>query len=416
MGSQVVTMSAADRETFLQQINEIAAAAVAKGIGPALDERLKPLTEKQLSYMEEMLATAKRNEDRQKPAKEKGLLFARVCRAYGMAALATKQAATAESALFYAKQAWGADDAVVKSLQASIAAQAGNLVRPDWSSEIIELLRNETVIDRIPGIRTIPMPVGSMTFRRQSGAATASYVGESVNVSPTQQSVELLTATYKKLMAVTPVSNDLLRFAGPEADAFVRDDLVLVYRIRKDLACLRGDGTQQTPMGILNLTASGNKFNQTGTVLANVQADLAKLIRLVQEANVPLTEENGAWVFAPRTRWGIYNMTATTGNYVFRSEMDQGRLLGFRFFATNQIPTNLNGTQSEIHFICGPQWALLDSLNMQVEAFYGGAYWDGAAIQSGISRDETVIRIVGEHDFQPRHAVGAAIHQQTTWA
>ena len=43
---------------------------------------------------------------------------------------------------------------------------------------------------------------------------------------------------------------------------------------------------------IFNWLASANKFASAGTSLANQQTDLAKAVRLVEEGNVPLTNDN----------------------------------------------------------------------------------------------------------------------------
>src|SRR5260221_6908252 len=51
---------------------------------------------------------------------------------------------------------------------------------------------------------------------------------------------------------MVPVSNDMMRYADPAADAFVRDDLVKVIALREDKAFLFGDGTADSPRGYLS--------------------------------------------------------------------------------------------------------------------------------------------------------------------
>lgn len=400
------------------QLDALLTEMAEKALGPKLTEALKPLSEKQQSLMSEMLEIQKRQEQRTKPDSEKGLMFARFARALFLGKGDMEQAA------FEVKKYWGADDPVLKGLDGSMklknlaagnAAAAGNIVIPEWSREWIELLRNQTIIRGLPGIRTFPMPVGAITMRKQSIAGVAYYVGEAANITKSDQNVNLLNMVYKKLAALTVVSNDLLRFAGPEADAFVRDDLLLVSAIREDLAFLLGDGTVGTPVGIFNFSAAANKFASAGTTLANQQADLAKSIRKLQEGNVPLTLENGFFLMAPRTYWGLFNLVSTTGNYIFRDELSRGRLLGYPIRVSNQIPINVgatgtgSGAASMLLFVHSPSCLIGDSLNVQVDVFYNGAYYDGSAVVSGISTDETVIRVLREHDFALRHDVGASV-------
>lgn len=413
-----VNLTKAELDALLTQAAE-------KALGDKLTESLKPLTEKQQGLMAEMLEIQKRGEQREKKPEEKGLMFARHARAMYLGK------GDPERAIFEVKKQWGPDDPVLKGLEGTVklkgltvgnAASAGNLVIPEWSREFIELLRNQAVVRGLAGIRTMPMPVGAMGIRKQTGAGTAYYVGEAVNITASTQATSTLQLVYKKLAALTVISNDLLRFAGPEADAFVRDDLLLISALREDLAFLVGDGQANTPVGILNWTANGNKFASAGTSLANTQADLAKLIRKLQEGNVPLTPENGYFLMSPRTYWGIYNLTTTTGDYVFAEEMRRGRLMGYQFRVTNQISNTAtsggvpdgSGAASILYFVHAPSCVIGESLNVQVDFFPNGAYYDGSAVVSGISTDESIIRVLREHDFALRHDVGASVDYNVT--
>jgi HK97 family phage major capsid protein len=413
-----VNMTKAELEAMLTSVAE-------KALGDKFTD-LAPLNQKQMDLMTEMLEIQKRAEYRDKPAEEKGLMFARQARAMFLGN------GDPERAVFEVKKRWGSDDPVLKGLEGTVklknltvgsATGGGNIVIPEWSREWIELLRNQTVVRGLAGIRVLPMPVGAITLRKQGTAGTAYYVGESLNITKSDQTVNTVSMIYKKLAALTVVSNDLLRFAGPEADAFVRDDLLLVSALREDLAFLLGDGTSNTPVGILNWMAAGNKFASAGTSLANTQTDLAKAIRKLQEGNVPLMPSNGHWVMAPRTYWGIFNLTSTTGNYIFRDELQKGLLMGYPIHVTNQVPivgsstgAITGGAASFLFFVHAPSCLIGDSMNVQVDIFQNGTYYDGSVVVSGISTDETVIRVLREHDFALRHDVGASVVYNETIA
>jgi hypothetical protein len=51
---------------------------------------------------------------------------------------------------------------------------------------------------------------------------------------------------------------------------------------------------------------------------------------------------------------------------------------------------------------------------VQVDVFPGGAYQDGSVVVSGISNDETPIRIIKEMDFNMRYQEAAAVHTGVT--
>lgn len=394
-------------------------ARVEKILGPALVEGLKPFTEKQASAMDELMVkmAAQRVNAPPKPDSEKGLMFARQARAMALGK------GDPERAKFEVKRAWGESDPVlkgldetirIKNLSVSSAESAGNIVIPEYSQEWIDLLRNRAVVRSFA--RTMPMGRGAITMRKQLSAGTAYYVGEAQNITKSDQTVGKFTLSYKKLAALTVVSNDLLRQAGPEADRFVRDDLLAIAALREDLAFLRGDGTEYTPRGILNWTDATHKSNQTATTLAGYDADLALMIRSLEQANIPLTEQNGVFIGAPRTKWGLYKLAAGTDTGVrpYRTWVENGRLMGYRALTTNQVPITVGGSSSELYFVHADSCIIGDSMNVQLDVFNNGAYHDGSVVVSGISTDETVIRLLSEHDFGMRYDKAAYVLQAVT--
>ena len=61
------------------------------------------------------------------------------------------------------------------------------------------------------------------------------------------------------------------------------------------------------------------------------------------------------------------------------------------------------GTSSEIYFGCFAHAVIGESLGMLVDASTEAAYYDGSQVQAAFSRDQTVIRVMTEHDFALRH-------------
>jgi HK97 family phage major capsid protein len=310
-------------------------------------------------------------------------------------------------------------DAQIKSLSANNATAAGDMVFPTYDPEWIALLRNNAVVRGTPGVRTIPMPRGAMSIRQQLTAATAYYIAENDNITPSNQTVGRKNLSYKKLTALTVVSNDLLRFAGTEADQFVQDDLLQVAALKEDGAFLMGNPPADAafPQGIRYQTAAANVFAAGGTALSNYQADLTKAVRLVQEANVPAAPGNSFWYMSPGQFWAIYALATTSGDWVFAQELSAGRLLGFGVRITTQLTPGAGviavgaGTNGLIMFAHAPSLIIADSMQRSIAAYPGGAYYDNtaAAVLSGISRDETVFVQISEHDFCQKYDKAVAI-------
>jgi HK97 family phage major capsid protein len=117
-------------------------------------------------------------------------------------------------------------------MMADVGASGGFVVPPDYVAELIEVLRPMAMV-RDSGPLVLAMPRGTMQMPRQNQAATASYGGETQAIPVSQQAVGQIVATYKELIVLTPVTNDLLRYSDPNGDAIVRDDLAQVIARRR---------------------------------------------------------------------------------------------------------------------------------------------------------------------------------------
>ena len=335
-------------------------------------------------------------------------------------------------------------DPVTRALVTAIGASGGFIVPPDYVNEIIELLRPKAVV-RSADPRTIPMPRGTMTMPAQTAPGSAGYGTEIAKIASSQQTVGQIVASFKKLTALVPVSNDMMRYADPAVDAFVRDDLVKIVALREDLAFLLGDGTQAAPMGYTgfanryavvqggsagiwlsaaNSTAAvgGNFITSTESyTLATVASELGGLVNKLDTANVP--ETNRVWFMHPRSFNYLYNVQNSLGVYVYRDEISKGKLLGHTFKKTTQIPINLydaNGANKDCSFIILAEMdesMILDSMTLELAVSREGMYVDGGGTTwSAFQSDQTLIRAIAEHDFQIRHDAAVAVDQYVRWA
>lgn len=320
-------------------------------------------------------------------------------------------------AVDYARKTWKDDASVVKALEAQNSAAGGILIQPDQSEEIIELLRPMEIV-RALGAQTAPMPNGTLSLPKQTGGATASYVGESQDLVASQQAFASVNLTAKKLAALVPVSNDWLRRVVPGADAFIRNDMIEALRLAEDAAFLRGSGTAFTPKGIRNWVPSGNVIPANATVnLANVTIDLGKLILALENANVAFARPG--WMMSPRSKQYLMTVRDGNGNFAFRAEMLQGLLNGFPFKSTSQIPSNLGGgtNESEVYLCDFNDVVIGETMNMVIDASTEAAYIDPAtgALKSAFSADQTVVRLIEEHDLGVRHDEALAVLSAVLW-
>ncbi len=296
-----------------------------------------------------------------------------------------------------------------KAMTYSDFSAGGALVPEEFSNEVIGLLYPQLTVSSL-GADVIPMPNGNLTLPFLDTGITASYVGEIQNVSPTAQATGSLQLSAKKLSAVVPISNDLLRTPSARADKFVQGDMLMRLKVRADAAFLRGEGASGVPRGVRNWAVSGNVFSQSGTDLAAKVADLGKLVRLVQEQDVPL--EKTGYIFSPRTEWGLRNTLDSLGSFIFRQQMEAGTLMGHAFRSSTTVPNTLSTDKSEIVFGAFAHVLIGDTEQIEITAHPDGAYYDGSTVQSGVSQDVTPMRAIARHDLGCRYR-GKEISVQT---
>ena len=359
-----------------------------------------------------------------------GLQFAQVARAVAATKL---EGHPSEKATEYLNE-WGLQDtsqqvkdhleaqkiarqAMAKAQQAGAPTSGGFLVPETFSQEIIEFLRPMSVV-RQAGPRTMPMTTGTLRLPRVDEGSTATYIGESVDTPKTELKFGQVTLTWKKLAALVPISNDLLRYSAPSADMVVRDDVARAIAQAENAAFLRGLGTDASPKGLRYWVADDNVITANQTVSnPNVNDDLRDLILKLEENNIPMVRP--VWIMAPRSKQYLMTLQNTHGLYVFRDEVRRGMLWDWPIYTTTQIPVNLTVDSvtdtSEIFLVDMADAVLGESMSMRIDVSTEAAYVEGSNVRSAFTRDETAIRVITEHDFAMRRNESIAILKKVTW-
>ncbi|HWX48134.1 MAG TPA: phage major capsid protein [Roseomonas sp.] len=320
------------------------------------------------------------------------------------------------------------DAAVAKALNSAGTTTGGALIPQDFSTEVIELLRAETVI-RGNGPLVLPMPMGNLTIPRLAAGAQAGYQGELDDMAVSQQTFDDLQLNAKKLTSLVPVSNDLIRRSPIGVEELVRDDMINVIARREDLAFMIGDGSGNSPIGLLNLAAAGMKI--TGTALPDDNAERLTYVSGLLQAMLLMLQQNMSRMIRPRwimpfaTEAFLRTLRDGVGNFVFKDELDRGLLLGVPVSKSQQLATNINTGTTEAPVNNGSYLMLVDfadvvigeTYNITVDASAEASYKDGGGnVVSGFQRDQTVFRVITEHDMNLRHQASVAVAVLPGWA
>jgi len=145
-----------------------------------------------------------------------------------------------------------------------------------------------------------------------------------------------------------------------------------------------------------------------------VRAELGKLRLAVLNANIPMTQ--CGYIMSPRSLIFLESLNDANGNKAF-PEVAEGRLGMYPIGVTTSVPDNLGaGTnESEIYFGDFAQFMIGDTERVAIAASDVAAYDDGGTIRAAFSNDETVVRLIAEHDTQVRYDTAFAVLTGVVW-
>lgn len=146
----------------------------------------------------------------------------------------------------YAYSRAGLGRYVQKAMGTVSDAAGGVLIGFPTLGELIDLQRNMEAFASA-GARETGLPEnGRISYPRQTGGATAYWVGEAAQVTSSDQTTGNLLLEAKKLGVLVKINNELLKFApSPSTEGFIRYDMARVSALKADLAMLEGTGGLQ---------------------------------------------------------------------------------------------------------------------------------------------------------------------------
>ena len=290
------------------------------------------------------------------------------------------------------------------ALSGAVDAAGGVTIPRAQAEEVIALLRPRVTVIA-SGARVIDMPAGQVRHARQASSATASYGAENSATAESEPTFGNIDQSFKKLTALVPIGNSLLRHSSAAIMQLVRDDILDVMGLRKDLAFLRGDGSGNTPTGMGGFVLVGNTQTAVGTGAAVVEVALRRMVSRVQDANIGMVKPG--WIMRASTRNFLASLREPNhGSYLFPSIEQSNTLFGYPIQTTSQLPDNLGvgGDETEVFFADFNELMIGDSMKLAMGSSGEAAYVDvNGDTVSAFQNDLTLMRAIEEHDFAPRH-------------
>lgn len=254
-----------------------------------------------------------------------------------------------DAAAFYASKKYDDGDMAreFKALSATNPAAGGYLIPEIYLDQIIELLYSKTVIFEL-GAQKVPMANGNLNIPKMTGGARATWGGEARKIAKTQPTYGNIRLSAKRLEAIVPQTRELLMSTNYSADQLFANDLTRRMELGLDFGAMFGKGGEFQPLGVFTDKEVEHVDAKTvgNTDLADtngkITADFPVFVRSkVLAKNVD--DQKLGWAFNSVLEGYLMNLKTTTGAYIYREEMNTGKLLGFPYRVSNQITTDSTG-------------------------------------------------------------------------
>lgn len=204
-----------------------------------------------------------------------------------------------------AQHRWKDSPRVITSLKA--ATDAGTTTDPTWAAplveyntmagEFIELLRPATILGRIPGgLRRVPFNV---RIQRQTAGVSGAFVGEGLPKPVESLGFDAITLGFSKAAVIVVMTNELMRFSDPSAEAVVRQDMIDGISSYLDRRFIDPQYAGVANVSPASITNGLTPIASTGASIAAITADVAAIMTAFVNADLNLAR--AVWIMHPRT-------------------------------------------------------------------------------------------------------------------
>ncbi|ELH8189739.1 phage major capsid protein [Salmonella enterica subsp. enterica serovar Senftenberg] len=269
----------------------------------------------------------------------KGIAFARFAKS-----LAAANGSRSE-ALEIARKQYPDDAKLHHVLKAAVGA--GTTTDPQWAGalveyqeyaqDFVEYLRPQTIIGRfgqgnIPSLRKVPF---NIRIPAQTSGGSANWVGQGKAKPLTKFDFESITFSFAKVAAIAVLTDELIRFSNPAADALVRNALAEAVIARLDTDFISPSKAEVANVSPASITNGITAVPSTG----NPDDDAAAAFGVFVAANL---QPNGAvWLMSSTTALAL----SMRKNALGQKEYPEMTLLGGTFQGLPVIVSQYVGNQ-----------------------------------------------------------------------
>ena len=357
---------------------------------------------------------------------DKGIGFAR----YAM--VMAKAKGNIMHAAQIAQNVYGDDHSLNGIMKAAV--DAGTTTDPTWagalvdyqnySGDFIEYLRPATILGKfgqgsVPGLRRVPFNV---RIAGQTSGGSAGWVGEGKAKPLTKFDFNAVQLGFTKVAGISVLTDELIRFSNPAAEALVRDGLrdAIVERLDKDFidpakAAVAGVSPASITNGVVAITATA------GNTADAARADLQKLFGAFIAAGQAPTQ--GVFIMSSVAALNLSLLQNPLGQSEFaQMTMNGGVLGGLPVIVSDYVPagTVILANASEI-YLADDGVVTIDvsreaSLEMSDAPAHSSDPATGASLVSMFQTNSVAIRAERFINWAKRRTAAVAYVAGADWA
>lgn len=172
----------------------------------------------------------------------------------------------------------------------------GTIAEPAWAAplavqqpfnDFLEILRPETLLGKIPGLRQVPF---NISMPVQTGGGTYAWVGEGAPKPVGNLQFASVTLGIAKAAGIIVISEELAKISTPSAEMVVRNDMIRGMAQYLDTQFIDPTVAAVTNVSPASITNLANGFATAGTSGDNARTDIKKAITLLTGTNYPISE------------------------------------------------------------------------------------------------------------------------------
>lgn len=286
------------------------------------------------------------------------------------------------------------------------AVSAGTTTATGWAaeladytymaSEFIELLRPKTIIGRIPGLRRVPF---NIKVPRQTAGMSAGWVGEGSRKPVGSLSFDTVEFRFAKAAGIVVLTEELVRFSNPSAEALVRADMVAGIAKFLDEQFIDPTVTVSLNVSPASITNGAGTKGAAGTSAANFRSDLKAALTVLLDAEIDPV--GSVFVMRPIQAVAMSQMVNALGNKEFPEiTASGGRLEGYDVVTSNSIPSG------DIAFFQPSEVFLADE---------GGVNLDVSREASLVMDDGGSPAVTTTHSLWQENLIGLRVERVINW-